>query len=313
VFALTAEPQRDLLMVAGGTGLAPIKAIVEQLAELHHPQRVHLFLGARRAEGLYDLPDLEKLATRWPWLTVVPALGGNLMSVVIPGNEGRLTPEQIRSATFPPARFGRRGLDEVHVRAFCAQVEEEVVFLLNERASLYQQAEQLRQRVHDPVDGEPAYMSSIAHLQAVQVLVNAQKTAERFVSEAQAYCRELAQNARDRRDALLTEARRGAAKMMERADQDARLAVAEAARAPVPAAAASASVAPASVAPASAAPASAGEQESLHGEIAYLRMYSQVYRTHLRTYLEALLRNVDEWARAEQSPPPGIEHKMPLP
>ncbi len=50
----------------------------------------------------------------------------------------------------------------------------------------------------------------------------------------------------------------------------------------------------------------------MQGEIAYLRMYSEVYRTHLRTYLEALLRNVDEWARAEQSPP-GMEHKTPLP
>jgi hypothetical protein len=38
----------------------------------------------------------------------------------------------------------------------------------------------------------------------------------------------------------------------------------------------------------------------------------EVYRTHLRTYREALLRNVDEWARAEQSPP-GTEHQTPLP
>jgi NAD(P)H-flavin reductase/hemoglobin-like flavoprotein len=74
VFGLTAEPERDLLMVAGGTGLAPIKAIVEQLAELHRPPQVHLFFGARRAEGLYDLPDLEKMAARWPWLTVIPAV-----------------------------------------------------------------------------------------------------------------------------------------------------------------------------------------------------------------------------------------------
>ena len=203
------------------------------------------------------------------------------MSVVIPSREGHLTPEQVRSITFPSARFGRRGLDEVHVRAFCAQVEEEIVFLLNERASLYQQAEQLRQRFRDPIDGEPAYMSSIAHLQAVQVLVNAQKTAERFVGEAQAYCRDLAENARQRRDQLLAEARLSAAKMMERADHDARQAVAEAA------------------APGRAV---SGEQETVQEEIAYLRMYSQVYRTHLRTYLEALLRNVDEWARAEQSP-----------
>lgn len=212
------------------------------------------------------------------------------MSVVIPGSEGRLTPEQIRSVTFPPARFGRRGLDEVHVRAFCAQVEEEIVYLLNEQASLYQQAEQLRQRFRDSVDGEPAYMSGIAHLQAVQVLVNAQKTAERFVGEAQQYCRELAENARQRRDQLLAEARLSAASMMERADSEARLAVAQAARTP--------------------ARVPASEQENLQGEIAYLRMYSEVYRTHLRTYLEALLRNVDEWARAEQAPA-GPEHDTP--
>lgn len=56
--------------------------------------------------------------------------------------------------------------------------------------------------------------------------------------------------------------------------------------------------------------AASSEQENLQGEIAYLRMYSEVYRTHLRTYLEALLRNVDEWARAEQSPA-SVEHDEP--
>jgi hypothetical protein len=33
--------------------------------------------------------------------------------------------------------------------------------------------------------------------------------------------------------------------------------------------------------------------------VVYLRTFSEVYRTHLRAYLEALLRNVDEWDRAE--------------
>jgi hypothetical protein len=36
-------------------------------------------------------------------------------------------------------------------------------------------------------------------------------------------------------------------------------------------------------------------------EIAYLRTYSDVYRTHLRSYLEALLRNVDEWESSERA------------
>lgn len=76
-FGLTAPPERDILMVAGGTGLAPVKAIAEQLAEFRDPPRVHLFFGAHRAEELYDLPDLEKMAARWPWLTVLAAVSGD--------------------------------------------------------------------------------------------------------------------------------------------------------------------------------------------------------------------------------------------
>jgi hypothetical protein len=43
-----------------------------------------------------------------------------------------------------------------------------------------------------------------------------------------------------------------------------------------------------------------GEHADLRAELAYLRTFSDVYRTHLRAYLEALLRNVEEWERAEK-------------
>jgi NAD(P)H-flavin reductase len=78
-------------MVAGSTGLAPLKAILEQVAELPQSPKVHLFFGARTAEGLYDLDSLEKLAAQHPWLTVTPAVSsdtrfagetGNLPDVV---------------------------------------------------------------------------------------------------------------------------------------------------------------------------------------------------------------------------------------
>jgi hypothetical protein len=51
--------------------------------------------------------------------------------------------------------------------------------------------------------------------------------------------------------------------------------------------------------PVPAAPDPSNRQE-LERELAYLRTYSEVYRTHLRSYLEALLRNVDEWERSER-------------
>ena len=76
VGALTYEPGsgRDVLLVAGSTGLAPLKAIAEQICGLPDPPRVHLFFGARTADGLYDLADLEKMAAGRPWLTVVPVV-----------------------------------------------------------------------------------------------------------------------------------------------------------------------------------------------------------------------------------------------
>jgi NAD(P)H-flavin reductase/hemoglobin-like flavoprotein len=70
---------RDLLLVAGSTGLAPLKAILDQLTTRQQPpmvQKVHLFFGARTADGLYDLDSLEKMAAQHPWLTVTPAVSG---------------------------------------------------------------------------------------------------------------------------------------------------------------------------------------------------------------------------------------------
>jgi NAD(P)H-flavin reductase len=65
---------REILMVAGSTGLAPLKAMIEQLAGIPQPPGVHLFFGARDADGLYDLPGLEKFAAEHRWLTVVPVV-----------------------------------------------------------------------------------------------------------------------------------------------------------------------------------------------------------------------------------------------
>jgi NAD(P)H-flavin reductase len=74
---LDTASHRDVLLVAGSTGLAPLKAILEQIACLQLPPRVHLFFGAMQADGLYDLPALDKLAAQHPWLTVIPAVSAD--------------------------------------------------------------------------------------------------------------------------------------------------------------------------------------------------------------------------------------------
>ncbi|GIJ33241.1 FAD-binding oxidoreductase [Micromonospora sediminimaris] len=63
---------RDLLLVAGGTGLAPLHALVEQVAAAPVGRRVTLIVGARTIADLYDAITLDKLDQAHPWLTVVP-------------------------------------------------------------------------------------------------------------------------------------------------------------------------------------------------------------------------------------------------
>ncbi|MQA26376.1 MAG: flavohemoprotein [Micromonosporaceae bacterium] len=74
VMTLDLDSPRDLVCVAGGTGLAPIKALVEELAKTNRTRWVHVFLGVRTREELYDMAALEALASRCPWLSLVPAV-----------------------------------------------------------------------------------------------------------------------------------------------------------------------------------------------------------------------------------------------
>jgi NAD(P)H-flavin reductase/hemoglobin-like flavoprotein len=72
--ALDSESDRDLLLVAGGTGLAPLKAIAEQVILSGRHRNIHLIVGSRTERDLYDLPDLRLLESAYPWLQVVPVV-----------------------------------------------------------------------------------------------------------------------------------------------------------------------------------------------------------------------------------------------
>lgn len=191
----------------------------------------------------------------------------------------RLTPAELQTVTFQRAPLGRRGFDEEQVRAFLRQVEQELVRVLNEKAALENEVARLRQRVAGGPAGTPIQAED-AHIQAVRILSNAQQTADQYVADAQRYSQEIAEEARRGRDEILADARSRAVLVLEEAHRQA----AEAAERVRP----------------SAEPMSGDERSDLEREIAYLRTFSDVYRTHLRTYLEALLRNVEEWETSER-------------
>jgi NAD(P)H-flavin reductase len=134
-----AESDRDLLLVAGGTGLAPLKAVVDQVARYGPPRRVDLFVGSRTEERIYDRADLERLDREHGWLTVTFAVSHDDLSSLEQGDIGEVVarhgpwnsrdvyaagpaamvedttsrlvqagvrPERIRSEVFAPSRLG---------------------------------------------------------------------------------------------------------------------------------------------------------------------------------------------------------------
>lgn len=212
---------------------------------------------------------------------------------VMSGAAQRLTPDVVQAVSFRTARLGRRGFDEEHVRAFCHQVESELVTLLDERAALQQEVGRLRRRVlgTGADDSEPGHYQDDAHIHAVGILSRAQHTADTYVAEAQEYSRHLAEHARRRRDEILTQARSHADLVLEEAHREASRAAQTAMAAPVtrpPAA-----------------------RRELEAELAYLRTFSDVYRTHLRASLDALLRNSGDWEHTQKSSRSGARADPP--
>ncbi|MFF1789596.1 globin domain-containing protein [Kitasatospora sp. NPDC058243] len=87
---LPEDDTRDLLLVAGGTGLAPMKAIVEQqAAQRPRGRRVHLFVGARDRGDLYDWSALAELGLHKPWLALTPVTAGRLADAVAGAGDWR--------------------------------------------------------------------------------------------------------------------------------------------------------------------------------------------------------------------------------
>lgn len=63
-----------ILCIAGGSGLAPIKAIVDAAIAQGMKQPIHVYFGARSERDLYLLEHFRVLAQRYPNLSFIPVL-----------------------------------------------------------------------------------------------------------------------------------------------------------------------------------------------------------------------------------------------
>ena len=71
---LPAEDARPIVFVAGGTGFAPVKSILDDWAKRRITRDITLIWGARESSGLYLPAAVDKWRKAWPGLRYVPAL-----------------------------------------------------------------------------------------------------------------------------------------------------------------------------------------------------------------------------------------------
>ncbi|MEU9980372.1 globin domain-containing protein [Streptomyces sp. NPDC050856] len=72
-----------LLCLGGGTGIAPIKALVEDVAEHGARRPVEVFYGARTDHDLYDIDTMLRLQQSHPWLEVRAVIDGRTLPDVV--------------------------------------------------------------------------------------------------------------------------------------------------------------------------------------------------------------------------------------
>jgi NAD(P)H-flavin reductase len=96
---LVVDHQQDLLLIAGGTGLAPFKSVVDHAANNEGGRRrIRLYVGVRTRRDFYDMTALQDYARRMPGLRVVPVTSEDPRFT---GERGRVADVAIQHGTWP--------------------------------------------------------------------------------------------------------------------------------------------------------------------------------------------------------------------
>lgn len=87
-FWLREDSDRPVLMVAGGTGYAPVKAMLSHLIHRGRQHPVHFYWGVRRPRDLYERARLERWAGEHEWLSFTPVMSEALPEDAWQGRRG---------------------------------------------------------------------------------------------------------------------------------------------------------------------------------------------------------------------------------
>lgn len=77
-FFLREDSEKPIILLASGTGFAPIKALIEQLIHTESNRTMHLYWGGRRPQDIYMNTLCEDWAHSLPHLTYIPVVSDAL-------------------------------------------------------------------------------------------------------------------------------------------------------------------------------------------------------------------------------------------
>ena len=184
--------------------------------------------------------------------------------------ERRLSPADLQNVRFTRASMMRPGYVDTEVDRVMHRLAEELGRVINEKAELRDQVRALQSQVAGHQSQVPPSE------QAVRILASAQLTADNYVAEAEEFSRQVTSEARTQYEEVTREARETAGAIIQAAQE------------------AAAKIAPTPV------DADGHSLEELQEQVAYLKAFGQACRVQLRSYLEALLSDVEkEWGRAD--------------
>ncbi|HEY4627116.1 MAG TPA: DivIVA domain-containing protein [Blastococcus sp.] len=190
------------------------------------------------------------------------------------GNGGRaLTPADLQSVRFTRGSLLHPGYAETEVDRVMSRLAEELGRHIAEKAQLRDQLRALQSQVDGVVTQEPPSE------QAVRILAVAQQTADNYVAEAEEFSRQVTSEARAEYEEVIRQARDNAGGIIQAA-QEAAARIGGGASA--------------------GGETSQRSMEELQEQVAYLKAFGQACRVQLRSYLEALLADIEtEWGRAD--------------
>jgi Na+-transporting NADH:ubiquinone oxidoreductase subunit F len=85
------DSERDILFIATGSGLAPIKSILNQMEREQIQRKATLFFGARTRKDLYYYEELRELEKKIPDFSFMPTLSRATEEDKWEGEKGRVT------------------------------------------------------------------------------------------------------------------------------------------------------------------------------------------------------------------------------